>query len=285
MQTVANGLVQGSLYALAAAGLVFIFGIVGVPHFAHGESVMVGGMTTALLVAHHHVPVILAALAGTAFGLLLGIVLSQALYWPMRGYPELAVLAASFAVVLVIETVANQEWGALPRVTQTSIQGSLHFGKTYIPETWLIIVGGALLFVIAIHLFVYHTTSGRAMRAIRLNRTAALLVGIPVRWYSLVAFGIGSALAGAAGALYSLAFGVSSTMGSGVTLDAFIVIIFAGVGSVFGAFWVGLLLGVVESLGGTYISAGYQDMFGFVFLVVILVVRPEGLFHRGAVKE
>src|ERR1700727_820224 len=110
MQTVANGLVQGSLYALAAAGLVFIFGIVGVPHFAHGESVMLGGMTTALLVADHHVNVILAGLIGTALGLLLGVVLSQALYWPMRRYPELAVLAAAFAVVLIIETVAAQEW-------------------------------------------------------------------------------------------------------------------------------------------------------------------------------
>src|ERR1700712_1895216 len=109
MQTVANGLVQGSIYALAAAGLVFIFGIGGVPHFAHGESVMLGGMTTALLVSQHHVNVIVAMVVGTLVGLLLGVVLSQALYWPMRHYPELAVLAASFAIVLIIETVATDK--------------------------------------------------------------------------------------------------------------------------------------------------------------------------------
>jgi branched-chain amino acid transport system permease protein len=246
---------------------------------------MLGGMTTALLVANHHVNVILAALIGTGVGLALGLVLSQGLYWPQRRYPELAILAASFAVVLIIETVANNEWGANPRVTPTNLNGTVHIAGAYIPETWLIIVGAAIVFVTAIHLFVRYTTPGRAMRAMSLNRTAALLVGIPVRKYSLMAFGIGSAVAGAAGALYSLAFGVSSTMGSNITLDAFIVIIFAGVGSVFGAFWVGLLLGVVESFGGRYISTGYQDMFGFVFLVVILVARPEGLFHRGASKE
>jgi branched-chain amino acid transport system permease protein len=141
------------------------------------------------------------------------------------------------------------------------------------------------VFITAIDLFVRFTSVGRAMRAIALNRLAAQLVGVPVKRYSLLAFSIGATLAGLAGALYSLAFGVSTTMGAGITLDAFIVIIFAGVGSVYGAFIVGLLLGVVESFGGTYINAGYQDMFGFVFLVIILVVRPEGLFHRGLAKE
>jgi branched-chain amino acid transport system permease protein len=278
MQELVNGLVQGSVYALAAAGLVLIFSVVRVPHFAHGESLMLGGMVTSSLVVDAHLPVIAALVLGAAAGLVLGVVLAQGLYWPLRHYPETSVLAASLAVVLVIETVAARIWGADPRVTPVGLSGSVHVLGAVVSWVRVVLVAAAVVFVGATYLYVNRTRTGRAMRAMAVNRTAGMLIGIPVRRYSLVAFAIGSGLAGAAGALYSLAFGVQATMGSGITLDAFIVIIFAGVGSIVGAFGGGLILGVIEAFAGSYISAGYQDLFGFIFMVIILIARPQGLF-------
>lgn len=282
MQELINGIVQGSVFALAATGLLLIFSIVRVPHFAHGESLMIGGMVTTTLVTGAHLPVILALVIGTASGLVLGLLLCAALYWPMRRYPEVSMLAASLAVVLLIETTATLIWGADPRVTPTDLSGSVAVAGAQVQWDRIILFLAALVFVTATYLYVHRTPRGRAMRAMALNRTAALLMGIPVRRYWLLAFAIGSGLAGAAGALYSLAFGVSATMGSQITLNAFIVIVFAGVGSIYGAFGGGLLLGIVQSFGGSYISAGYQEMFGFIVMIVILIAKPQGLF--GAAK-
>ncbi|MCE3550880.1 branched-chain amino acid ABC transporter permease [Pseudonocardia sp. RS11V-5] len=282
MQELINGIVQGSVFALVATGLLLIFSIVRVPHFAHGESVMIGGMVTTTLVTQAHLPLVLALVLGAVSGLVLGLLMCAGLYWPLRHYPEVSVLAASLAVVLLIETVATLIWGADPRVTPTDLSGALPLASAQVQWDRVILVAAALVFVTATWAYVHHTPRGRAMRAMALNRTAALLMGIPVRRYWLIAFAIGSGLAGAAGALYSLSFGVSATMGSQITLNAFIVIVFAGVGSIFGAFGGGLLLGIVQSFGGSYISAGYQEMFGFVVMVVILIVKPQGLF--GAAK-
>lgn len=282
MQELINGIIEGAVFALAATGLLLIFSIVHVPHFAHGESVMIGGMVTSTLVTQTHLPVVLALVLGTVAGLVLGLVMGGALYWPLRHYPEVSVLAASLAMVLLIETAATLLWGSDQRVTPTHLSGSVSVLGAQVQWTRLIIVVAALVFVVATWAYVHRTSRGRAIRAMALNWSAALLMGIPVRRYWLIAFAIGSVLAGAAGALYSLSFGVSPTMGSQITLNAFIVIIFAGVGSIFGAVGGGLLLGIVQSFGGSYISAGYQEVFGFVVMVVILIIKPQGLF--GAAK-
>lgn len=280
MQDLVNGLVQGSVYSLCGVGLVLIFSVVRIPNFAHGEAVMVGAMVPLILIGDHHVPLIPGLLAGVGAAIVLGAFLGFAVFGPLRRLPEVALLIVSLALVVIIEALAVKFWGDAPRTTPGEPSGVLSFLGARFTPIWAVIFVAAVGSAIGLEAYVRLTRSGRAMRAMALNPFAAMLMGIPVLRYQVLAFAVGSGLAGLAGSLYGLAFPVQSTMGALISLKSFIVIIFAGMGSITGALVGGLLLGIVESFGGTYISSGYRDSFGFLFLVAVLLLRPNGLFAR-----
>jgi branched-chain amino acid transport system permease protein len=149
----------------------------------------------------------------------------------------------------------------------------------------VIVIGVALAVAVLLHLFVERTRTGQAMKALALNPTAARLMGIPVRTYWISAFAIGSALAGLAGVLLGLIVPVQATMGSMISLKSFIVIIFAGMGSIGGAYVGGLVLGLVEALGASYVSSAYVNAFSIAFLIAVLLLRPQGMFALGLARD
>ena len=278
MQDIVNGLAQGSIYALAGVGLVLIFSVVRVPNFAHGESVMVAAMLPLTLMSVLHIPLIAALLIGIAASAALGMVLAGGVFAPLRRYSETAMLMVSLALVVMISSIAVMFWGDDARITPGGPQSIVAFAGARVPVSWIIIFAAAILATVMLDLFVRYSSAGRVMRAMARNAMAAQLMGIPVRRYQILAFMIGSGLAGLAGALFSVAFSVQATMGAMVALKSFIVIIFAGIGSIWGALFGGLLLGIIESFGASFISSGYKDTFGFVFLLAVLLLRPNGLF-------
>lgn len=282
MQDLVNGIVQGSVYALTGVGLVLIFSVVRIPNFAHGEAVMLGAMLPLILVGDHHVPLLIGLLTGVGMAIVLGAFLGLAVFGPLRRFPEVALLIVSLALVVIIEALAVKLWGDAPRTTPGAPAGTLAVLGARFTPIWALIVAAAVASAVALEAYVRLTRAGRAMRAMALNPFAAVLMGIPVLRYQVLAFAIGSGLAGLAGSLYGLAFPVQSTMGALISLKSFIVIIFAGMGSITGALVGGLLLGIVESFGASYISSGYRDSFGFLFLVVVLLLRPNGLFGRSS---
>ena len=282
MQDIVNGLAQGAIYSLAGVGLVLIFSVVRVPNFAHGEPLMVAAMLPLTLMMAYGVPLPIALLIGIAAAIAMGLFFSAAVFARLSRYPEVALLIVSLALVVLISSSAVMLWGDSPRQTPGGPSAILEFLSARIPIMWLVILVTAFLATVALDLFISRTSPGRIMRAMALNPFAAQLMGIPVKRYHALAFAIGSGLAGLAGALFSLAFAVQSTMGAALALKAFIVIIFAGMGSIWGAFAGGLLLGLVESFGASYISSGYRDTFGFIFLLAVLLIRPAGLFARKA---
>ncbi|GGA78885.1 branched-chain amino acid ABC transporter permease [Nitratireductor aestuarii] len=282
MQDLVNGLAQGAIYSLAGVGLVLIFSVVRVPNFAHGEPVMVAAMLPVTLMALFNMPLALALVLGVVAAIALGIFFSVAIFSRLSKYPEVSLLIISLALVVMISSLAVMFWGDAARQTPGSPSTVLNWGGVRIPVMWIIIFFMALAATVALDAFIRYTTPGRAMRAMALNPFAAKLMGIPVARYHALAFGIGSGLAGVAGALFSLAFAVQSSMGAAIALKAFIVIIFAGMGSIWGAFAGGLLLGLVESYGASYLSSGYRDTFGFIFLLGVLLIKPNGLFARRA---
>jgi branched-chain amino acid transport system permease protein len=282
MQDLVNGLAQGAIYSLAGVGLVLIFSVVRVPNFAHGEPVMIAAMLPLTLMTVFQMPLVLALLIGIMAAVAFGYILSAGVFSRLTGYPEVSLLIVSLALVVIISSVAVMIWGDSPRQTPGSPTIVLDLAGARIPVMWLIILVVALAATLALDFFIRRTSPGRIMRAMALNPFAARLMGIPVRRYHALAFGIGSGLAGLAGALFSLAFAVQATMGAAVALKAFIVIIFAGMGSIWGAFIGGLALGLVESFGASYLSSGYRDTFGFVFLLAVLLIKPSGLFARRA---
>lgn len=276
-QDLVIGLAQGGIYALTGVGLVLIFSVVRVPNFAHGEPVMLGAMLTLTLVSTFALPIPLAILVGVAGSAALGWLFSVAVFGPLLRRPETSLLIISLALVVMISALAVMIWGDAPRTTPAP-EIIVRFPGAQAPLNWIIIFVAAILATAGLDAFIRFTAPGRVMRAMALNPFAANLMGIPVRRYQAAAFVIGSSLAGLGGGLFSLAFAVQPTMGAHIALKAFIVIIFAGMGSIWGALAGGMLLGVVESFGASYLASGYRDTFGFIFLLIVLLVRPNGLF-------
>lgn len=282
MQDIVNGLAQGAIYSLAGVGLVLIFSVVRVPNFAHGEPLMVAAMLPPTLMAAFGMPLPLALMIGIIAAVAIGVFFSVGVFARLHRYPEVALLVVSLALVVIMSSAAVMVWGDSARQTAGGPTAVYSFMGARIPAMWLIIFVTALISTVALDVFIRFTAPGRIMRAMALNPFAARLMGIPVGRYHALAFAIGSGLAGVAGVLFSLAFAVQSTMGANMALKAFIVIIFAGMGSIWGAFAGGLLLGLVEAFGASYISSGYKDTFGFIFLLAVLLIKPAGLFTRKA---
>ena len=278
MQELANGLSTGAIYALAAVGLSLIFGVVRVPHFAHGESVMVGGMVTLVLVADHEMPLLLAMAIGITAATILGTAIGVGVFYPLRHYAELNLLITSLALVLIIESAATKLWGETPRVIPTGLDEVVDIGGVRLTWMRIIVMVVAVAAFAALAAWVKLSRIGRGMRAMALNNYAARLMGISTFRYSVIVFAVGSALAGLAGALLGTIVPIYSTMGASIALKSFVIIIFAGMGSLLGALLGGLLLGLVESFGGSFLSSGYVESYAFIFLVVVLLLRPNGLF-------
>lgn len=285
MQDLLNGIVEGSILALAAVGLSLIFGVVRVPHFAHGESVMVGGMVALVAVADHGIPLVAGLALGVIAATALGVALSLWVYYPLRHHPETSLLITALALVLIGSAAAFKLWGGDPRIIPGAPDRTLEFLSGRITVMKLVVVLVTTAVVIGLHTFVQRSRIGRAMKAMAVNSYAAQLMGIPVRRYSAIAFAIGSALAGLGGGLLGTILPVQTSMGAGIALKSFIIIIFAGMGSIGGAWLGGLLLGLVESFGATYISSAYVDTFAFIFLVAVLLLRPQGLFALGQSRD
>ncbi|MDT5175220.1 MAG: branched-chain amino acid transport system permease protein [Mycobacterium sp.] len=285
MQELVNGIIQGSVFALAAVGLSLIFGVVRVPHFAHGESVMVGGMVALVAVADHGLPLLVGIGLGIVAAVLLGVAVQLLLFYPLRNRDETNLLICALALVLIIPAVAYKIWGESPRIIPNAPDGVITLFGARATTMKLIIVVVTLVATAALVAYVARTRSGRAMKAMALNSYAAQLMGIPTRRYATLAFAIGSALAGLGGALLGTIQPVQVDMGATLVLKSFIIIIFAGLGSIWGAWAGGLILGLVESYGASYLSSSYVSTYSFLFLLVVLLVRPQGLFSLAKTRD
>jgi branched-chain amino acid transport system permease protein len=271
-----SGLVQGGTYSLAAVGLVLVFGVAGVPNLAHGEAVMIGGLIAGVA-AGHGVPFGGAIVIGAAAACLLGLVVGG-VFDRLRGSPDEGMLMASIALIFVIEASTTEFLGSDPRAVVNAPKHSFKIFSAQLPETWLIILVAGVGLSLLLEVVVRTTRWGRGMRAMSMNPAAAVVVGVPARRYALMAFAVGSVLAGIAGALLASAFPMGPTYGESVAFVAFTTIIFAGVGSIGGAVLGGMILGLVSAFGTSYLSSTYAESLQFLVLLLVLLLRPEGLF-------
>lgn len=277
LQTTLAGLVQGGAYALSAVGLVLVFGVAGVPNLAHGEAVMVGGIVAAV-VAGHGVPFTAAIALGAGAACLLGIAMGSTVFDRLRNSPLEGMLIASLALIFIIEAATTILAGDNPRAVANAPSNTFHVFSARLPASWLLVFVAGVGLIGVLQLLIRYTRWGRGMRAMALNPAAAIVVGIPARRYAILAFAVGSLLAGVSGGLLAGAFPMDPTYGESVAFVAFTIIIFAGMGSIGGALIGGLFLGLVESFATAYLSSAYADTFQFLVLLGILLVRPEGLF-------
>ena len=279
------GLLIGGLYGLAAAGLSLVFGVMKVLHVAHGELIMLGGYGVVFVVAMFGLDPFAALLLVIPLSLLLGAILYGGLFgFVVRADEETRVknsLLIGFGLALALHALAVQLWTADERSIVTPYAGAVvSVGPLTIPLVRLASLVVAFALIGGLHLLLARWRWGKAIRATAEDWQAAMLTGIDIRRAYLLAFAIGTALAGAAGTLVTIGYSVSPSIGLEWTLKALIVVVLAGLGSMLGTFVGGLLLGVAEAASAASFGGPYREVVGLVIFVVVLVVRPRGLFGR-----
>jgi branched-chain amino acid transport system permease protein len=303
VQELVNGLTLGSVYALIALGYSMVYGILKLLNFAHGDIYMVGAFIGyGVLVGlggpdNPSVPVaallalmFLAAMAGSG---LLGVVVERVAYRPLRAAPRIAPLISALGVAFFLEYSVLLLAGADIRLYASYdldngalFSKGVHVGPLNVSLARLIAVGAAFVLMILLTLLVGRSKLGKAIRATSFDREAAAMMGINVDRVITATFLLGSALAGAAGVMVGIVFQQTYyLMGFGAGLKAFTAAVVGGIGSIPGAMLGGLLIGVAESLSTGYISSAYKDAIVFAILVVVMLVRPQGLLGRAEIKK
>lgn len=279
LQFFVNGLVTGCFYALIALGLTLIFGMMGVVNFAHGEFFVLGGVFAYVFVALMGVPfwlaVILVVVVMAAMGALFDVLLVR----PLRSHHILSTALVTIGLSIFLLNTTLVLFGPSPRSVETGFaKAPILIGPVVLTEARVFAMILAITAILLLHLLIQKTKLGRAMRATFQNRDAAALVGVNIEFVYTFTFAIGTAMAALAGALLGAIFVVHPSTAEVATLKAFVVVILGGMGSFPGAIAGGLILGIIESLWGGFFSSGYQDVIGFVLVILILLFKPTGLF-------
>ncbi len=296
LQQLINGLVLGSVYALVALGYTMVYGILGLINFAHGDVVMVGALTalSVCLGLAGVVPAPLALLAGAGAAMLvctaLGLTIERVAYRPLRHAPRLAPLITAIGVSILIQYSAALVWGkqylSFPELLTPT---SYALGGASITDVQLAIFLLACALMAGLLWFIKHTRLGTAMRATEQNAEVAGLMGVDANRVIAITFALGSALGAVAGLMVVMYYGIGHYfMGFMLGLKAFTAAVLGGIGNIPGAVLGGLLLGVIESMASGYIGdltggvfgSNYRDVFAFLVLVAVLIVRPSGLMGQ-----
>jgi branched-chain amino acid transport system permease protein len=292
LQYLANGLVNGSTYVLVAVGLTLIFGILGVVNFAHGEFYMIGGYAGIFAVTVLKLPVIPAIAFVLATSAVVGVAAEAILHKPMKNRDATSSIVSSFGLAVALQNAALITMGPQPQrlsldVSKIPVLSSLptDFGPVFLPQQRMLVPVTMVVLISLLYFVLRFTWTGRSLRAMAQHSTVARLCGVRVERVAVLTFMTGAALAGIAGMLMSSVFFVYPIVGNMVALKAFTVVILGGMGNVAGAAAAGLLLGVTESLTSAYISNSMRDIVGFVFVILILLFRPQGLFGRAVERS
>ena len=277
-QSIFNGLIQGSFYALFAVGLVLIFGVMGVVNFAHGELVMVGAYTIWFLHAQNAWPFIPTILVACVLVTLIGLLMERFLFRPTRNDP-LAGLICSIGVLFILQVAATVVGGDGPsKQVPPPFQGTfILFDSLRIPYQRLFSFFVSVAALGTLWFFLTKTKLGWALRAVALDREASALQGININRISMIAIGVGGALAGLAGALIAPLTNINPHMGHNVIITAFIVTIVGGVGSLSGAVLAAVLYALFHTFITVYFGGTLATICGLILMVVVLIVRPGGI--------
>jgi len=281
LQHLVNGLVLGGTYALLGIGLTLIFGLMNVVNFAHGEFYTLGAYAAFAALGLAGLNFFLALLGAIAAGALLGALCEVSLLRPLRRESIDTTMLVMIGVWIAMQNGELLVWGGVAQsIPHPFPTAPLVLGPVSVAPLRLFVLLVAAALIAASYLLIQRTKLGRAMRATFQDAETAALMGVRIERIHTATFAFGAALAAAAGALLWSIFLVYPSMGDLASLKAFSVVILGGLGNVPGATLGGLLLGVVEELGAGYVSSGYRDAVGFVIIIVVLVLRPAGLFAR-----
>lgn len=297
LQQIINGLTLGSVYALIALGYTMVYGILELINFAHGEIYMLGaylgiiflafftaiGLTSYSLGLSLLLTLILTVIVCSAYGF----TIEKVAYKPLRSAPRLSPLISAIGVSIFLQNYVMLTQGATDKVFP-HLFGDAGFTVlstriSFLQGAIIAVAGGIML---GLHAFVVRTRTGKAIRAVAQDKTMASLVGINIDMVISITFIIGSGLAALAGVMVAMYYGlVNYSIGYTAGIKAFTAAVLGGIGSIPGAMFGGILLGLMEGLGASYISSEYKDAYAFIILIIILLLKPEGLLGKASEEK
>lgn len=282
LQYLLSGLATGAIYALIGIGFAIIHNSTGIINFAQGEFVMLGGMFTFFFLSTAQLPLFLAILLAIGCSTVVGMTFERLAIHPLRNAPPISMVIITIGGSILIRGLAMLIWGKdTHTVPAFSSNEPIQLGgATLLPQHFWIFALTALA-IIGSKLYFNYTISGKAMRACAFNSRAAGLVGIDVKRMVLFSFAISSAMGSVAGIIIAPLTMTSYDVGIMLGLKGFCAAIIGGMSSGLGTVFGGLVLGILESLGAGLVSSGYKDAIAFIILLLLLLVRPQGLFRKG----
>ena len=282
IQTLISGLSLGSIYALIALGYTMVYGIAKMLNFAHGDIIMIGAYAGIIAVGQMNLPPLAAVLLSILICALLGVLIEPLAYKPLRQAPPLSVLITAIGVSYFLQNLALILFGSQQKAYPTlAVMSHYTIGGVTVDGISILTLLVTAVIMVVLTFFINKTRLGKAMRAVSEDKAAASLMGISVNGTITLTFAIGSALAAVASIFYGMSYVyIKPTTGAMPGIKAFTAAVFGGIGSVPGAMLGGILLGVIEQLSKTYISALWSDAIVFGVLVLVLVVKPTGLLGK-----
>lgn len=281
VETLLWGLANGCIYILLATGLNIIFGVMKLVNFAHGQLLMIGAFIAFAVTSALGLNAYIAILAAMGSVAVIGIVLERFTFRRVLGTDKLNEIFISLGIIYIFENVAVLLWGSKSRQIESSFQGlRLSLGEVSIGYDRLFAIAVVITILVVLFLLMKKTKIGLAMRATSLKSDTAKLMGINTEKIYIFTFALGAMLAGAAGALYGIIFPFNPYIGALPTIKAFAIIILGGLGSIPGAVIGGLLYGIAENTAVYFLGGIWQDAIAFALLIIVLVVRPTGIFGK-----
>src|SRR5215467_5996973 len=281
LQACSDGLLNGALYALIGMGLALIFGVMRIVNFAHGAFLMVGMYITWVLFERFNINPYIGFVPAGILLFLFGYLVYLLVIRPIRDRSDFMQILMTTGIGLILVDSAQLKFGADYHYTNIPLKGqALHLGQISINEASLLSFGIATVLVMGLRSFVVRSRTGQALRAIAQNRDVAPLMGINVTRIQGFSFALGIAAAGVAGALLLPPLYLFPTVGDDYTLKAFVIVVLGGMGSIEGAAFGGLLLGVTESLTSRYWGQQWALIVDFILFLLVLSLKPSGIFGR-----
>jgi branched-chain amino acid transport system permease protein len=281
LQTLLSGLLIGLIYALVAVGLTIIFGVMDVVNFAHGEFLMLGMYASFWLYALFALDPLVTLPLTTLMLFAFGVLLYRFLVRRIADAPMLSQIFTTFGLMILLRGLAQYFWKPDFRsIPHPIVEGTVTIAGIQVGRPQFVAGIGAIIITALVHQFITRTKTGAALEATASDREAAQLMGIDAQRMFALAWGIGAACAGMAGVLLSTFFPIFPEVGANFILVAFVVVNLGGFGSIAGAFWAGIIVGLVEVVGGLLLGPQYKLALVLVLFLAVLTWRPQGLLGR-----
>lgn len=295
IQHLLNGVSLGSIYALIALGYTMVYGILQLINFAHSDVYMVGAFAAfyvGRLVGIESTPGLLALglllISAMVACSLLALTIERLAYRPLRKAPKLNILITAIGVSLFLQYFGQAVFGAEPKKFPTVLENLVVFqvGGVEVKTMDLTVLGITLLMMFALNYLIFKTKMGKAMRAVSSNMNVASMMGVNTDRVIAFTFVVGSSLAGVAAVLVAMKYpSIDPLMGTLFGLKAFVAAVLGGIGSIPGAVVGGIIMGLSEEMVVAYLSSTYRDALAFGILILILVLKPSGLFGKGSIEK